>query len=143
MFVSLFVLPALAPLGQLVAHGVVALGLVGSRLRLPWLLIFGWQPPGALVAVHAEAALPRHPDEPRVEAGGRGGREPVGTERGAAHGAVDAGAQVFTAGPEALPVLVDLTVVLAAPALPPRCGENTPPVTMDISLYSSCQGAVY
>ena len=75
VFVSLFVLPALAPLGQLVAHGVVALRLVGSRLRLPRLLIFGWQPPRALVAIHAEAALPRHPDQPWVGAGGRGGRE--------------------------------------------------------------------
>ncbi|TNN60024.1 hypothetical protein EYF80_029782 [Liparis tanakae] len=65
-----------------------------------------WEPPGALIAVHAEATLPGDPDQPWVGAGGRGRRQLVGAERSAADGAIDAGTLVFTAGTEALAVLL-------------------------------------
>lgn len=75
------------------------------------------EPPGALMAVHAEAALPGYPDQPRVGAGWRGRWQLVATEWSAADGAIDAGALVFTVGTEALAVLVDPAVVLARASL--------------------------
>lgn len=76
-----------------------------------------WEPPGVLMAVHTEAALPGYPDQPWVGAGWRGRWQLVCTERSAANGAVNAGALVFAAGTEALAVLVDPAVVLACASL--------------------------
>lgn len=76
-----------------------------------------WEEPGALVAVHAEAALPGYPDQPWVGAGGGGRGQLVGAEGGAADGAVDARTLVFTAGAEALSILMDPAVVLACTSL--------------------------
>lgn len=76
-----------------------------------------WEPPGAPMAIHAEAALPGDPDETWVRAGWRGWWQLVATERSAANSAVDAGALVFTAGTEALTVLVDPAIVLACASL--------------------------
>lgn len=80
-------------------------------------LMLRWQPPGTLMAVHTEAALPRYPDQPWVGAGWRGRWQLVGAERSAANGAIDAGTLVFTAGTEALAILVDSAVVLACASL--------------------------
>lgn len=76
-----------------------------------------WEPPGSLMAVHAEAALPGDPDQSWVGAGWRGRWQLVATERSAANSAIDAGALVFTAGTEALTILVDPAVVLACASL--------------------------
>lgn len=80
-------------------------------------LISRRQEPGVLMAVDTEAALSRYLDQPRVGAGWRGGGQLVATERSAADCTINAGALVFTAGPEALTVLVDPAVVLACPSL--------------------------
>lgn len=80
-------------------------------------LMLRWEPPGALMAVHAEAALPGDPDQSWVGAGWRGRWQLVATERSAANSAIDAGALVFTAGTEALAILVDPAVVLARASL--------------------------
>lgn len=72
-----------------------------------------WEAPGALVAVHAEAALSGYPDQPWVGAGWRSWWQLVAAERGAANGTIDAGTLVFAAGTEALAILVDPAIVLA------------------------------
>lgn len=69
------------------------------------------------MAFHAEAALPGDPDQLRVGAGWRSRRQLVVAERSAANGAIDAGALVFTAGTEALTILVDPAVVLTCSSL--------------------------
>ncbi len=76
-----------------------------------------WEPPRALMAVHAEAALPGYPDQAWVGAGWRCRRQLVVTERSAADSAVDARTLMFTAGVEALSILVDPAVVLACASL--------------------------
>lgn len=114
VLVALFILPALASLHQLIAQCVIRLVLVWMRFGLCWLamLLGGGKVPGTLVAVHSEAALPWHPDQLGVGAGGDGGGQTVGTEQGTAHDTVDAGTLVFTAGAEILTVLVDPPVIL-------------------------------
>lgn len=79
--------------------------------------MFGWEPPGALMAVHTEAALPGYPDQPWVGAGWRGRWQLVVTEWSAANSAINAGALVFTPGTEALAILVDPAVVLTCASL--------------------------
>lgn len=80
-------------------------------------LMLRWEAPGALMAVHTEAALPRYPDQPRVGAGRWSWRQLVVAERSAANGTVDAGTLVFAARTEALAILVDLAAVLARTSL--------------------------
>lgn len=79
--------------------------------------MLGWKVPGALVAVHTEAALAGDPDQTWVQAGRRCWRQLVVAERSAANGPVDAGTLMFTAGMEALAILVNPAVVLTCPSL--------------------------
>lgn len=76
-----------------------------------------WQPPDALTAVHAEAALPMDPNQLWVQAGRRGRWQLVFIDRSTADSAVDAGALVFTTSTEALASLVDPAIVLACTSL--------------------------
>lgn len=80
-------------------------------------LMLRWETPGAFMAVHAEAALPGYPDQPWVGAWRRGWWQLVVAERSAANSAIDAGTLVFTAGTEALAILVDPAVILACAPL--------------------------
>lgn len=90
-----------------------------SWLVLLWRrhLMLGWEAPGAFMAVHAEAALAGYPYQPWVGAGWRGRWQLVVTKRSAANSTIYAGTLVFTAGTEALAVLVDPAVVLTGASL--------------------------
>lgn len=79
--------------------------------------MLGREPPGALVAVHAEAALSGDANQPGVGAGRRGRGQLVAAQRGAADGSVDARTLVFAAGAETLAVLVNPAVVFARASL--------------------------
>lgn len=80
--------------------------------------LFLWRmAPGAFVAGDIVAALPGEPDQTGAGAGRRGRRQLVRAERRAAHGPVDAGALMFTAGTETLAVLINPAVVLARASL--------------------------
>lgn len=129
VLVAMFTLPAAGLhicelIDQLIVR-LVRIRLVRSRMVLAsgqlllwWKhLMLRWELPGALMAVHAEAALPGYPDQLWVWAGWRGRWQLVGTERSAANSPVDAGTLVFTAGTEALTILIDPAIVLACASL--------------------------
>ena len=69
------------------------------------------------MAVNAETALSRYPDQPWIGTGWRSWWQLVATERSAADSSINAGAVVFTAGTKALAILVDPAVVLACASL--------------------------
>lgn len=79
--------------------------------------MLSWESPGAFMAIHTEATLSGYPDQPWVGAGWRGRWQLVVTERSAANSTIDAGTLVFTAGTEALAILVDPAAVLACASL--------------------------
>lgn len=74
-----------------------------------------------LVAHPLLTALPGDFHQPRVGTAQVGKSQFLGTQRNAAHGAIDTRALVFTVGLETLPVLVDSGVIFAGSAFGLSC----------------------